>query len=74
VESAARLCEADMANFNRLTGDVAEYMASYGFTPEQQEHFKELKFVPGRGSVTGRALLERNAVHIHDVRMIRNTC
>ena len=68
VESAAKLCEADIANFNRLRGGVAECMASYGFTPEQQEHFKELKFVPGRGSITGRAFLERNAVQIHDVR------
>jgi hypothetical protein len=72
VESAAKLCEADMANFNRLREGVAEYMASYGFTPEQQEHFKELKFVPGRGSITGRVFVERNAVHIHDVRTTRN--
>jgi GAF domain-containing protein len=68
VESAAKLCEADMANFNRVTEGVAEYMASYGFTAEQQEHFKELKFVPGRGSMTGRVFIECNAVHIHDVR------
>jgi signal transduction histidine kinase/putative methionine-R-sulfoxide reductase with GAF domain len=67
VESAAKLCEADMGNFNRLMDGVAHYMASYGFTPEQQEHFKELKFVPGRGSITGRVFAERNAVHIHDV-------
>jgi GAF domain-containing protein len=39
-----------------------------GSHPDQQEHFKELKFVPGRGSITGRAFLERNAVQIHDVR------
>jgi GAF domain-containing protein len=67
VESAARLCEADSAAFHRLKGSATEHAASYGFTPDQHEHFKAIKFEPGRGSIAGRALLERNVVHIHDV-------
>jgi hypothetical protein len=68
VESAARLCEADSAAFHRLKGSATEHAASYGFTPGQHEHFKAIKFESGRGTVAGRALLERNVVHIHDVR------
>ena len=68
VESAARLCEAEMAAAHRLKGDVYEHAASFGLTPELHEHFKTIKFEPGRGSVTGRTVLEGNVVHIHDVR------
>jgi hypothetical protein len=31
VELAARLCQADMAGFNRLTGEVAEQSRNYLF-------------------------------------------
>jgi len=68
VESAARLCEADNVNFNRLDGSIAEYAASYGFSPEVQDYLSARRFSPGRGSVTGRTLLEGRAIHIRDVR------
>jgi GAF domain-containing protein len=68
VESAARLCEADMAAAQSLKGSVYEHTAAYGLTPKQHEHVKTIKFEPGRGSVTGRILLEGNVVHVHDLR------
>src|SRR5262249_13381765 len=34
VESAARLCDADMASINRQAGDVYRQVASYGYSPE----------------------------------------
>src|SRR5262249_34728840 len=69
VESAARLCEADKAQILRPTGKDASYYsaASYGFSPEFDEYVKNLTFAPGRGSVTGRVLLEGKAVQIPDV-------
>jgi len=67
VESAARLCEADMATALRIVGTVPEVAAAYGMTPELQEQVKTTKLQSGRGSVAGRALLEGNVVHVHDV-------
>ena len=67
VESAARLCEADMAQILRPTEAGYYVAARYGFSPEYIEHHKTLSFAPGRGSLTGRVLLERKAVQIPDV-------
>ena len=70
VESAARLCEADTARIVRPTGKEASYYvaALYGSTtPEYDEHVRTLTFLPGRGSVVGRVLLEGNSVQIPDV-------
>jgi signal transduction protein with GAF and PtsI domain len=67
VESAARLCEADMAQILRPTEAGYYVAARYGFSPEYIEHHKTLTFAPGRGSLTGRVLLEGKAVQIPDV-------
>jgi signal transduction histidine kinase/uncharacterized membrane protein len=67
VESAARLCEADSAQILRPR-DAGFYSgASYGHTREFAEHVKNLTFPPGRGSVTGRVLLEGKTLQIADV-------
>ena len=68
VESAARLCEADMAIVHRLEGSISEPVATYGITPDLHEQLKMKRFEPGRATVAGRVLLERRAVHVHDVR------
>jgi two-component system, NtrC family, sensor kinase len=68
VESAARLCEADMVAAHRLKGSISESVAHYGVTPELREQMKMRKFQPGRGTIAGRVLLEGNVVHVHDVR------
>jgi signal transduction histidine kinase len=67
VESAARLCEADMAQILRLTEGGYYSAARYGFSPEYIEYHKNLTFPPGRGTLTGRVLLEGKAVQIPDV-------
>jgi len=67
VESAARLCEADMAAINRQKGEVYYAVASYGLPLEFRQRMERRPLEPGRGSVLGRTILERNAVHIHDV-------
>src|SRR6476646_996858 len=69
VESAARLCEADMAATHRLKGFNYVHAASFGLSPELHEHMKTIEFVPGRGTIAGRAVLEGKFVHVHDVRV-----
>jgi signal transduction histidine kinase len=67
VESAARLCEADSAAIHRPQGQAYPYVASYGLSREFDEYTRERPVVPGRGSVVGRAVLERRPVRVHDV-------
>jgi signal transduction histidine kinase/putative methionine-R-sulfoxide reductase with GAF domain len=67
VESAARLCEADMAQILRLTEGGYYSAARYGFSPEYIEYTNTLTLPVGRGTVTGRVLLEGKAVQIPDV-------
>jgi GAF domain-containing protein len=69
VESAARLCDADMAAAHRLKGSSYVHAATYGLTPEFHEHMKTLEFTPGRHTIAGRTALEGKVVHVHDIRV-----
>ncbi len=67
VETAARLCEADMAQILRPRDQGFYSAASYGHTAEYREFVKGLIFNVGRGSVSGRVLLEGRPIQIPDV-------
>jgi GAF domain-containing protein len=67
VESAARLCEADQATIARQIGGVFYRVEGYGFSPEYMEYVKDIPVRLERGTVTGRALLERRVIHIPEV-------
>ena len=69
VESAARLCEADMAAITRLQGSTYRHVASYGLTPEEHEAARHIPIEIDRGTVTGRTALERKIVHVLDAKV-----
>src|SRR5262249_10478741 len=68
VQSAARLCEADMTGIVRPHGGLLRFAASYRHS-DDFVHFMEERPIPlARGSATGRALLEGKVVHIPDIK------
>jgi two-component system, NtrC family, sensor kinase len=67
VETAARLCHADKANIARLKDDQFHYVAFCGFAPEYTDYMKALTMKVDRGSISGRAVLERKTIHVQDV-------
>ncbi|MFZ0423105.1 MAG: GAF domain-containing protein [Xanthobacteraceae bacterium] len=67
VESAARLCEAEMASINRQRGEAYRQVASYGQSRELQAYMDDHPIAAGQGSVVGRTVMAGKTVHIHDV-------
>ena len=67
TESAARLCEADIAGIIRQKGEANYWATSYGLSAEQSEYQKNVPIKGGRGSVAGRVLKEGKTVHVPDV-------
>jgi signal transduction histidine kinase len=67
VESAARLCEADMASINRQSGANYRQVASYGYSAQFNEFMMQNPIPAGRGSLAGRTVAEGKAVQILDV-------
>jgi PAS domain S-box-containing protein len=66
VETAARLCEAEMALLLRRDGELYHAAAALGFTDEFIAFHDAHPIAPGRGTLTGRVALEGRAVHIID--------
>ncbi|MGA7083798.1 MAG: GAF domain-containing protein, partial [Pseudolabrys sp.] len=67
TESAARLCEADMAAITRQDDTFYYYATTYGYPPELDDYFKNVAHEPGQGSVIGRTILHRKTIHVPDV-------
>jgi two-component system, NtrC family, sensor kinase len=69
VGSAARLCEATFAALHRFDGQVVMFEAHHGMTePEVEESRRRFPRPPGRDIAVGRAILDRQVAHIHDIR------
>src|SRR5262249_18375850 len=58
VESAGRLCDADYATITRQKDGVLFFAEAYGYSSEFIEYVKAMPVERGRGTATGRALVE----------------
>src|SRR5262245_14448722 len=64
AETAARLCNSHDAQIYRLEGDIVRKVASHGVVSTALE-LGEIRPI-SRGSASGRAILDRQTIHIHD--------
>jgi len=62
AENAARLCEGSDAVIFRIEGDTLQCMANYGPMP-----VVEMQRPIMRGSPGGRAVIDRQTIHVHDI-------
>ena len=62
AENAARVCGASDALIYRIDGDVLRLAAHYGPLPWTSETMPL-----SRGSVAGRAIVDRQTMHVHDL-------
>jgi GAF domain-containing protein/anti-sigma regulatory factor (Ser/Thr protein kinase) len=68
VQSAARLCEAELVAIHRDQGEGYQQVAAHGYSLDQKaELSSNVPLAPTRGSIVGRTVLEGKIVHVPDV-------
>ena len=68
--NAVRLCAAERAFIRRFDGQLLRVVATHNVSSELKAFVEAHPIVPGPGSGTARAALERRTIHIHDVQSV----
>jgi GAF domain-containing protein len=68
VRTAARLCDANYAHLHVVDGTELRIVAKHGTLPHSPSVGESLPLT--RGSVSGRAVVERRTVHVRDMRAV----
>jgi hypothetical protein len=66
VETATRLCQAQLGVLSRRDGDLYRGAAYCGYSAEFRAFYETHPIAPGRGTTIGRTALEGKTVHIPD--------
>ena len=67
VETAARLCDADLANITNRYGEGYRMVATFGYSPELAAVSRRRLMPVTRANLTGRTVLEGRVVHVADL-------
>jgi signal transduction histidine kinase len=67
AENAARVCAARDAIILRTEGDALRVVAAYGSIPKIEPGDPDSRIPIGRDWVSGRAVVDRRPVHVHDL-------
>src|SRR6516165_7420064 len=67
LETAVRLCGADIGVIRRRDGESYPLAATFGYKPEWRTDSERYPSAPTRGSIFGRTVIERQTVHVPDV-------
>jgi GAF domain-containing protein/anti-sigma regulatory factor (Ser/Thr protein kinase) len=67
VETAVRLCQADVGDFRLLRDGVYHIAATTANEAARMRTLRDNPIAPGRGSVVGRVAVERHTVHVPDI-------
>jgi GAF domain-containing protein/DNA-binding response OmpR family regulator len=67
VESAMRLCQADNAVIFLKEGNQYCLTANQGYSQEYEDYMRHHPITPGRDTIAGRAVLDRQPVHVTDI-------
>ena len=66
VDTASRLCRADVSVIFRLEDGGYRFAAGYSLDPAYLDHERRTPITPGPGTVVGRAAMSREVVQIED--------
>ncbi len=67
IETAARLCAADIGTLRRRDGDSYQLAATFGYKPDWRARMERYSGTPTRSSIFGRTAIEGRTVHVPDV-------